>query len=460
MTSAPRLPPWFTAILAVGLIIRLGILWHTRDLGTPVVDEQHYRLLAGSLLAGEGFAFTPGQPTSLRPPLYPALVAAIWRVAGADNLQAVRAVQILLSLVTLGLVFALGRRAFSTRVGFIAAAVFWLFPAFVFFDFLILTETLYTFLLVGFVLLSVLLVQAPRPSLQVAAACGATLGLACLTRSVLWPLPAVMCPALLVLLRAPLARRIAISTILLLGFVATIGPWAWRNTRLQHVVTIIDTMGGMNLRMGNYEYTPDDRMWDAVALTGERNWAYALGAESHGRTLTEGEKEKWAQGKAIAYIRAHPAETARRALIKFADFWGLEREFIAGVQQGVYRPPAWFAVSAAGAIILSYPLLALVGAAGIWLAPPRDWRATVWMLAPIVAITLAHTIVFGHSRYHVPLLPLFAVFAAGWWTRDRTAGPRASRARLAGAAVTIALLSAIWLRQIVVTDLDRIRSLF
>ena len=28
--------------------------------------------------------------------------------------------------------------------------------------------------------------------------------------------------------------------------------------------------------MGNYEHTPDDRMWDAVALTGEKNWSYAL----------------------------------------------------------------------------------------------------------------------------------------------------------------------------------------
>ena len=41
-------------------------------------------------------------------------------------------------------------------------------------------------------------------------------------------------------------------------------------------VTIVDTMGGMNLRMGNYEYTPDDRMWDAVSLQGEKSWVHGL----------------------------------------------------------------------------------------------------------------------------------------------------------------------------------------
>ena len=81
--------------------------------GTGIVDEQHYAQLASSLRAGDGFAWGPGQPTSLRPPLYPALLAAVWTVAGDGNLQAVRFVQILLALATTGLVFLLGRRVFG-----------------------------------------------------------------------------------------------------------------------------------------------------------------------------------------------------------------------------------------------------------------------------------------------------------------------------------------------------------
>ncbi len=58
--------------------------------------------------------------------------------------------------------------------------------------------------------------------------------------------------------------------------------------------------------------------------------------------VTEGMKDKWAQRKAIEYMRRASGQTFRRSLIKFADFWGLEREFIAGVQQGLFNPPRWF----------------------------------------------------------------------------------------------------------------------
>jgi len=254
-----------------------------------------------------------------------------------------------------------------------AAAVCWLYPSFIFFNFLILTETLFTFLLVAFVLLVVLLVQTPRPAFAIA--CGIALGLGALTRSILWPLPLILCPLLAVLIRAPLGRRVALPLLVLAGYAAVVAPWAVRNTRLQGVVTIVDTMGGMNLRMGNYEYTPDDRMWDAVALNGEKSWVHGLSRDFAGQTVTEGQKEKWAQRKALEYMRANPGITLRRALIKFADFWGLEREFAAGVQNGFYAPPAWLQVFGSVAIVLAYVIVIAAGAAGIWLAAPGDWRS-------------------------------------------------------------------------------------
>jgi hypothetical protein len=186
---------------------------------------------------------------------------------------------------------------FGPTVGCYAAAVSWLYPSLVFFNFLILTETLFTLLFVAFVLCSVLLVQQPRASFAVM--CGLALGLAALTRSVLWPLPLLLCPLLAVLIRAPLARRLALPALVLAGYALVVTPWAVRNTRLQGTLTIVDTMGGMNLRMGNYEFTPDDRMWDAVSLTGEKGWAAGLEADHVGQVVTEGVKEKWAQRKAI-----------------------------------------------------------------------------------------------------------------------------------------------------------------
>ena len=335
--------------IAVGLLVRLAIFWHTPALGTEIEDEQHYVQIATNIVNGDGFASRPGQPTSIRPPLYPGLLAAIFSVAGDGNLQAVRLVHLVLSLATVALIYELGRRVFSLAVGRFAAAAFFLYPSYVFLNFTILTEILFTLLLVAFVLLSVLLVQTPRVS--TALLCGLALGLAALTRSVLWPMPLIFCPLLALLLRAPLRTRVALAAAVLAGYAAVVLPWAARNTRLQGVVTIVDTMGGMNLRMGNYEHTPDDRMWAAVGLTGEKNWSYPIAQEFPGQHLTEGQREQWAQRKAIAYMREHPGITARRALIKFADFWGLEREYAAGIQQGKYAPPAWLGASASVLIV-------------------------------------------------------------------------------------------------------------
>jgi len=449
---------WFIPIaVAVGLSVRLAILWNTQALGTGIVDEQQYSQLANSILAGDGLAWAPGEATSIRPPLYPALLATIWSVAGPYNFQAVRVFQVLLALATMAVVYSLGVRIYTRRIARYAAVACWLYPSLIFFNFLILTETLFTFLLLTFLLLTVVLVQAPRS--WIALLCGISLGLAALTRSVLWPVPLVLCPLLPALIRAPLARRVALPLIVLAGYAIVVAPWAIRNTRLQGVLTVVDTMGGMNLRMGNYEYTPEDRMWDAVALRGDQSWVHGLTSNEPGEPMTEGRKEKWAQRKALEYMRQHPGITIRRALIKFADFWGLEREFVSGVSSGLFRPPVWFQVVASVSIIGAYIGSVIAGAAGLWLAAPSDRRAHVLLLLPVVIIVGVHTIVFGHSRYHVPLIPILGLYGAAFLATYDSKVRFDRRSSRLGALMTVTVLVAIWIRQVALVETARIGEL-
>jgi 4-amino-4-deoxy-L-arabinose transferase-like glycosyltransferase len=445
--------------LVIGLVVRVGILLQTTDLEPAIGDELQYVQLATSLVDGRGFAWATGEPTSLRPPLYPALVAGIWKTTGTRSFQAVRAVQVVLSLVTMLLVFQIGRRAFGPRAGAMAAALTFLYPDFIFLNSLILTESLFTLLVVAFVLLAVMLVE--RPTAATAAACGVALGLAALTRSVVWPTPLLLCPLLLLLLGGTWRQRVAMPAVVLLGFLVVVAPWAARNTRLQGVITIVDTMGGMNLRMGNYEHTPEDRMWDAVSLTGEENWVHAL-AEDRAAGLvtepvTEGVKDKWAQRRAIEYILANPGTTLRRSLIKFADFWGLERSFLAGVQQGLYDPPRWFAGLAVVSMLVSYVAIALAAAAGFWMTPPA-WRIHVLLLLPVVVVTGLHSIVFGHARYHLPLMPILAVYASALWQTGPSQTWRAGGWRRTGALLSMCLLVGMWARQVLIVDAPKIRA--
>jgi 4-amino-4-deoxy-L-arabinose transferase-like glycosyltransferase len=439
----------------LGLVLRLFILVATAGLDAKIVDEKHFTLLAINLVRGNGFGWGVDEPTSIRPPLYPALVAAIWRVTGESSFQVVRALQIGLAMLTAWLVYLLGRRAYGEDAGRYAAATVWLYPSLVFFNFTILTEGLFTLLLVMFVLLSVRLIQAPAATTAIA--CGVVLGLGALTRSVLWPLPLVLCPLLLLLLRGPVLHRLALSALVLAGFAVIVTPWALRNTRLQGVTTIVDTMGGPNIWMGNYDRTPEHRMWDAVTLGGERDMALALQAAFPGQRLTEGQKDKWTQKKGLEYMVAHPATTLRRAVIKLGDFWGLEREFAAGIRVGLYTPPSWLGLPVSLVIAIAYAAVALLFAAGVWLAPP-EWRVHVLLLLPVVAIMGVHTLVFGHSRYHVPLIPIMALYGVALLLRARTLDLHGKKPAVVGALFSMTLLVGFWVRQLFV-DGERIKAL-
>ena len=448
----------FRVALLVGLLLRVALIVETRSLGTAIVDEQQYSQLAENVVQGSGFGWAPGNPTSIRPPLYPLLLAGIWKVTGLRNLIAVRVIQVAVMMFATALLYRLALLAYGIAVARWATVLFWLAPSFIFFNLLILTETLFTFLVIAFTLLSVMLISSPRG--KTALLCGLSLGLAALTRSVLWPLPLLFCPLLMVVVKGAPKTRLLMALFVLVGYAIVVTPWAIRNTRLQGVVEVVDTMGGLNMRMGNYEYTPDERMWAAVDILGEQNWAYGLARDFPGHRPTEGEKDKWAQAKALEYMRRHPAQTMRRSLIKFADFWGLEREFVAGVKSGMYSPPWWFVAFAASAILLCYPVVAILGGLGVWMARPDSWKTHLFLLLPGLFILFGHVLAFGHSRYHLPLMPVLSVYAGAFVVRWRTGGLRRWRS-IAGvaAAITVLVFVAIWTREIAIVDAERIKML-
>jgi 4-amino-4-deoxy-L-arabinose transferase-like glycosyltransferase len=445
-------------ILGVGLLIRLALLYMTSDTGLMIVDEQHYHTLARNLLHSYGFAWEPGELTSIRPPLYPFFITLIWMVSGTESLQLVRAVQILLNLINVFLIYCLGHLLWGRRIALVAAAGFCFYPSFIAFDFLLLTEVLFTLLLTLMALGYVILTKTERSS--VAWATGCALGLAALTRSVLWPFPVVLCPLIFFSVQGTPWTRLRIASCFVLGYVLIITPWAVRNTMLQGVFTVVDTMGGLNLHMGNYVHTPLNRAWDAISLTGEQSWAYDLRREyPDASTWSEGRKEKWAQKKALLYMLENPLLTIKRAIVKFCNFWGLERTVIAGWQQGLYHPPQWF--SALGTLLITgaYILMMLLASFGLFLAPPKNGRAHIFLVLLVAFISGVHTVVFGHERYHLPLIPLLLPYAAAaaiqrsW--RQLHEGIRTATAPV----LVCAGLLASWGREVFIIDAHRIKAL-
>jgi 4-amino-4-deoxy-L-arabinose transferase-like glycosyltransferase len=447
-------------IIVLSLALRLGLVFGVQGLGIHTDDERDYTQLAESLLTGQGYRFANGVITSLRPPLYPAFVATVWKLSGSTSLTVVRLAQIAVALATVWLVFLLGRRMFSARIGLVAAAIWAFYPSWLYANVLILTEVLFTF----FVVLTCCCIaeglKDRRRLLLWSALGGLSIGMGALTRSVLWPLPLVLVPVLMWLTGPGWRTRCGAAACLVAGYLVVVAPWAGRNTQLQRTFVVVDTMGGMNLRMGNYEYTREDRMWDGVSLVGEQSWSHAL-IEKHpdAGQWTEGQREKWARERATEYMIAHPGVTLRRVILKFADFWGLEREYIAAVRAGVYPAPTWFLVVSSALVVVTYVSIMLFATAGLLLVPWPDWRAHVIPLLLVAWVAAIHTVVFGHSRYHLPLMPLVIVYAAAalierpWSRLELTAWRRSAL------AATWLMLALIWGHEILLRDADRIRQI-
>jgi hypothetical protein len=217
----------------------------------------------------------------------------------------------------------------------------------------------------------------------------------------------------------------------------------------------------LNLMMGNYEHTPLDRPWDAISLQDERSWAHQLRIEHPDcATWSEGRKDKWATKRALEYMAEHPGQTMLRSLVKLCDFWGLEREIIAGFQKGLYAPPHWFAVAAAIMITFSYAGVMVLASLGFCFARPRDTRIHSFFVTLIVFISGLHALAFGHSRYHFPLVPLLILYASSgiversWRDIGRRIAPTVAF------LLTVVALLAIWAREVLFRDFDLIQKVF
>jgi len=448
---------WLLAVIAAGLLVRVAVLPAMSHVDLRIADEGHYYRLATSLVEGRGFAFESG-PTSLRPPLYPAFVAAVWTVTGSRSLQAVRLAQIGLALALALIVFAIGRELFGERAGAIAAAITTFYPSLLVSNYLLLTEVLFATLVAAATWATARTFLGSSPWAALAA--GALMALAALTRSVVYPLPIVLAGLVVLAHRAALARRVLLAGLLLMGAAIVLAPWAIRNTRLQGVPVLVDTMGGMNLRMGNYEFTPLKRMWDAVAMSGEKSWIVGLPeAPPGGGTWTDGHKDRWARDQAIRFMLSHPGLTTWRAAVKFGDFWGLERDFIAGLQQGLFRPPPIGAALMALAVLLSYPVVLVLAILGLGRLSRHNFPAAWVPLVVTLFVCALHAIVFGHPRYRLPLMPLLAVYAG---VALDTRAWRFGAAGWRSAAIPAGLVGgffAIWVAQFVWRDWPHVERL-
>jgi len=470
-SARARLDPWLLGILAAAGVVRAVFFALFR--GLPLLmDEVQYQEIAVNVAEGRGFALDE-KLTSWRPPLYPFLMALLYRVAGAADPDVVRLFQAALSLGTVLVLYALAREVFGRRTARAAAAVAAFYPSLLFYNNHVLTEVVFIFLCA--VVAWGLAVYLARPRALVAAGIGLVLGLAVLTREIIWPTVALLSLLMALAGRGSWRRWAAHSLLLVMGLLAVTAPWVVRNTHVQGTFTLIATNSGPVFLSGNYEHTPWDRPWQANALPPELKVRRLFDP-----ALSEGQVQKLAMQRALAYIREHPWRTLRMNVIRVANLWGLERELVGVFGKGGYGVAGTLNLVASAAILnAAYVLVVLAGLAVLafrlqdhWarrstpadLAPPdaapgggAGRQALAWHLYVVGLVlytTLAHAPASAHPRYHLPLIPFLGLYAVQAWSMRHQlwAGRRTAAGR--AFAVCAGLLALAWARDILV-DLER-----
>lgn len=236
--------PWGMLILILGARLPLVQIIAQTPEKALWPDSAGYLEVAHNWEIGRGISGDPSSSADLyRPPAYPALLAAMFRLAG-ENYAAVALVQLAMGIGVSLMLYWLGRAFWSARVGYLAALLYALTPNAILWALSILSDTFFVLLVTGAAAsLGMFLLKR---QVRWAVLSGLLVGVGTLTR----PIGLVLVPLWIVLLALLTARpfrrgRAVAWACLGFGGVALffIAGWAFRNQQVhgQFTVSPIDT---------------------------------------------------------------------------------------------------------------------------------------------------------------------------------------------------------------------------
>jgi len=400
------------ALLLVALGLRVGYVLAQPDLLAADVDD--YGKTA-RLLAEHGVYTVDEEtlaPMAYRPVLYPLLLAGLRLVFG-DALWPVAAMQIVMALATVVVVWCVGERLAGPVGGAVAGGVAAVDPLLVHASALRMTEAT-SALLTALAVWAVVRIGPERTG-RAALLAGALLGLGALCRPIVWGWAVL----LLVVLKfrkdlSPRARLAGLS-LLLVGLVGVQLPWIVRNWVRLGVPVWTTTHGGYTLHLGNnasfYETVvadPDNDVWPAEA---QHAWIANFEAEAKKEQLTERQKDAEHYRRAWRFARERPDAFLQCSWLKLCRFWGVR-------PHEVYSPAARWA-----AAVWYVPQLALLV---VGLIVGRGWRwPLIALAAALVVFSGTHAVFWSNMRMRAPLVPIVAVFVgvAVAWLVERFSRP-------------------------------------
>ncbi|HZQ90356.1 MAG TPA: glycosyltransferase family 39 protein [Terriglobales bacterium] len=407
-SAAPQLQPatppdWrrrsLPCVALLALLLRLGVILFTGTYHYPA-GQDHFRFgfesgsIARSVAAGEGFAspFTGSTgPTAWIAPAYPYLCAVVFKMLGAfsdASAIALLALNGVFAALTCFPVYELGRRTFSSSVGWWSALLWSAAPHFMKWSTELVWETSLSALLVMLALLMTLRL-AEAPSLRRWLLYGVLWGAIALTNPVLVTLLPIALPWIWrrASPRSELLRNMVLS-MLLAG--AMFAPWLARNRIVFGQWVFLRSNFGFELHLGNYHGSfgmgwggmhpsRNRAQWERYRQLGEMKFV-----EEHRRAAME-------------FIREYPGEFVSLCGTRFLAFWdGASLTY-------AYDTAPWTP--------LQFAFLSVLAAGGLLLALVRR-RPGAGLLVWIVLYPAPYYITYPQARYRHPVEPVMLLLAA------------------------------------------------
>jgi tetratricopeptide (TPR) repeat protein len=389
------------AILAVALALRLAHFFAVHDqpfFSQLVMDAQEYDRWAQEIASGHWI----GSEVFFQAPLYPYVLASVY-VAAGHRLDVVYLLQIALAMFGIFALYRATRAMADERLALIAAAMAALYGPFLFYDALLLKESLAVTATAGLLWALAAAGTAPRWL-----GAGALLGVLALLRENALLLVPFLVPAAWRTDGGP--RRFALhASTFVLGVALVLAPVAVRNGIVGGAWLPTSNQGGVNFYIGNNPKA--DGTWRPLvpgkqipAL--ERLEPQRLAEQEVGRKLKPAEVSSFWLHRALGWAAAHPLDFALlqvRKLGRYFDWYeqpdAVDYYWVKRISP-VYRLP-----------LIEFSTLSVLAVAGLWIS---RWRLRRFAPALLFASgwIVSTVVFFPFSRYRLPLVPAILPLAA------------------------------------------------
>lgn len=343
-----------------------------------------------------------------RMPLYVYILAGIYYLFG-HSYWAVYIIQSIVSAGTCVLVYAIGRLYFTPAVGVIAGLLTALYAPFLYYNGMLVGETVGIFLTcLAFLSLAVFQRSHGMVPLFLSGLC---VGLSMLARgNMLIVLPFIMAWVALTFRSDGAAKAAGRLAVLLAGVILAVSPVMIRNYAREKDVVPITALGGLNVYIGN-AYGADGR-YNLVKRVGNNaetmiKDSIEVAERAAGRRLKPSQVSNYWIGQTLRSIQEHgPGYLMPLYFQKLVLFWNAYE-----------LPDIWDIYFMQAYIpVLSWPLVSfsfvtVLFAIGAYLSWDRRRELSLFYVF-IIGYMLSLVSLFITSRYRMQVVPFLAVFGA------------------------------------------------